>query len=187
VRRYIRSSLRKELEVRFLENEEEIKKGYELCLENAANNNYSLRDWLSFKDTLLIMIFDQSAKFIGAFKDGNLKGAALIIEAGNYNTYILGGTKKEKPDLLVGHFLHWTAIKYSFSKNLSGYNISLGGSKGVVDFKNSYADEQIVFENSKYHWILKPSYFSLFLFFEKHMKPHKKQVSMILSMLKKKK
>ena len=133
------------------------------------------------------MIFDQRAKFIGAFKDGNLKGAALTIESGNYNTYILGGTKKEKPDLLVGHFLHWEAIKYSFSKNLSGYNISLGGSKGVVDFKNSYADEQIFFENSKYHWILKPTFFSLFIFFEKHLNLHKKQVSMVLSMLKIKK
>ncbi|HMI08019.1 MAG TPA: GNAT family N-acetyltransferase [Flavobacterium sp.] len=184
VRRYIRSSQRKDLEVRFLGNESDIKAGYELCLENARNNNYALRDWLSFKPTLTGMIADKKAKFMAAYKDGTLKGAALLVGAGNYNTYILGGTTKEKPDLLVGHFLHWEAIKLSFNENLRGYNISLGGSAGVVNLKNSYADAQIMFTNSKYHWILKPGYFRLYRFFEKKLKPHKKVLSKILALLK---
>jgi len=170
VRRYIRSSQRKELEARFLESETDIKMGYELCLENARNHHYTLRDWDSFKDTLINMVSDKSAVFLGAFKDENLKGAALVIKSGNYNTYILGGTKKEKPDLLVGHFLHWEAIKISFRQKLSGYN----------------ADVQVMFINSKYHWILKPAFFKTYLFVEKQLKPHKKTLSKILSMLKRK-
>lgn len=180
VRRYIRSSERKELELRFLETESEVKVAYDLCLENAQNHNYSLRDWNSFKETLLTTIRTKKAKFLGAFYEDTIKGAAFIVKSGNYYTYILGGTKKEKPDFLAGHFLHWQAIKLSFSEKLSGYNISLGGSKGVVDLKNSYADRQIYFENSKYHWILKPTYFKLYLFFEKKLKSNKKLISKLL-------
>ncbi|RXR34667.1 peptidoglycan bridge formation glycyltransferase FemA/FemB family protein [Flavobacterium piscinae] len=184
VRRYIRSSERKELELRFLESEKDVKLAYNLCLENAKNHNYSLRDWSSFKETLLTMIENKKAKFLGAFYENDIKGAALIVKAGNYYTYILGGTKKQKPDFLAGHFLHWQAIKLSFSEKLSGYNISLGGSKGVVDLKNSYADGQIYFENSKYHWVLKPTYFKLYLFFEKKLKNNKKLISKLLNHIK---
>lgn len=185
VRRYIRSSLRKGLELKYLREDDEIKMGYALCLENAANNNYSLRDWNSFGPTLLKMIADGSAIFLGAFKDGILKGSALVITAGNYNTYILGGTVKEKPDLLAGHFLHWNAIRISFQRKLSGYNISLGGSKGVTEFKNSYANRQILFEDSKYHWVLRPLYFNSFLLVDKYLKTYKKPISKFLSALKK--
>lgn len=184
VRRYIRSSQRKGLELQFLENEEEIKEAYDLCLLNAKNNGYSLRDWLSFKDTLITLIKEKKAKFLGAYFENTIKGASFIIKAANHYVYILGGTVKEKPDFLAGHFLHYAAIKLAFDEKLSGYNISLGGSKGVVDLKNSYADEQIYFENSKYHWVLKPFYFKLYLFFEKYLKKHKKSVAKILSMLK---
>ncbi|GEP50346.1 hypothetical protein FNO01nite_10180 [Flavobacterium noncentrifugens] len=185
VRRYIRSSLRKELQEKFLTQHDEVKRGYDLCLENARKHQYSLRSWEAFKETLLAMIQDGTAKFIGAFQGEDLKGAALVIRAGNYNTYILGGTKKEKPDVLAGHFLHWKAIEMSFRENLSGYNISLGGSKGVVDLKNSYAEAQLYFTDSKYHWVLKPAVFKAYLFFEKHLKPHKKIISKVLSTLTK--
>ena len=186
VRRYIRSSERKELTLKFLKTETDIKAAYELCLENAKNNNYSLRDWDSFKETLMNMTAKGNANFLGAFHEENIKGASLIIKSGNYITYILGGTKKEKPDYLAGHFLHWQGIKIAFKEGLDGYNISLGGSKGVLLLKNSYADEQLFFENSKYHWVLKPFYFKIYLFLEKVMKKNKKSVSKILSILKRK-
>lgn len=186
VRRSIRSSLRKDLEARLLETEEDIRLGYELCLENARLNHYSLREWSSFRETLLAMIAGKSAKFIAVYKDGNLKGASLIITGGNYDTYILGGTKKEKPDLLVGHFIHWEGIRLAFHNNLSGYNISLGGPKSVVDFKSSFTDAQILFTDSKYHWVLKPAHFGWYQFFEKHLKPHKKILLKVLSLIRRK-
>ena len=184
VRRYIRSSQRKDLHEKVLLQHDDIKMGYDLCLENAKKNNYSLRSWDSFKETLLQMTGDGTAKFIGAFYNEELKGAALIVRSGNYYTYILGGTKKEKPDLLVGHFLHWKAIHRSYMENLSGYNISLGGSKGVVDLKNSYANDQIMFDEGKYYWIVKPMPFRLYQFFEKKLKPYKKNVSSMLAFIK---
>lgn len=181
VRRDIRSSIRKGVETKLLKIEQEIKSAYELCLDNANSNNYSLRDWNAFRDTLVNLIEKEQAKFVGAFKDGKLKGAILLVKAANYYTYILGGTTKEKPDLLAGDLLQWSAIKLSVEDNLDGYNLSLGGSKGVVAFKESYADHQIVFENSKFHWIVKPFYFKIFMLAERHMKPYKKQISRMLS------
>ncbi len=185
MRRNIRSSERKELELKYLITEDELKLGYDLCLENAKNNNYSLREWSSFKETLKNMVANGSAKFLGAFHGNIIKGATFIIKSGNYYTYILGGTVKEKPDLLAGHFLQWQAIKLSFVEGLSGYNISLGGSSGVVQLKNNYADKQLIFEKSKYHWVLKPNYFKVYLLLEKKLKSNRKIVSRILSTLKK--
>lgn len=184
VRRYIRSSQRKGLELKFLVNEADIKKGYNLCLDNAKKNGYSLREWNTFKNTIMSLVEKGQAKFIVAVFDNQIKGAAFIIKSGNYYTYILGGTVKEKPDFLAGHFLHYAAIKLAYDEKLSGYNISLGGSTGVVSLKSSYADEQIYYKLGHYHWVLRPYYFKFYLFFEKHLKSHKKTISKLLSRMK---
>jgi hypothetical protein len=55
----------------------------------------------------------------------------------------------------------------------------------ILKFKNSYADEQIYYENSKYYWVLKPLYFKLYLFLEKNVKKNKRTISKILSMFRK--
>lgn len=184
-RRDIRSSERKGLKLRLLETADAIKMGYELCLANAEANQYALREWDSFGAILIQLVENKTAKFLGAFHEGALKGATLLVKGGNYYTYILGGTKREKPDLLAGHFLQWQGIKLAFEEGCDGYNISLGGSQGVMNLKNSFADAQILFENSKYHWVIRPFYLNCFLFIEKRLKPHKKAVSKLLSALKK--
>lgn len=184
VRRYIRSAQRKGLELRFLQEENAVKQAYDLCLENATTNGYALRSWSAFKSTIMTLIQNRQAYFLGAFHEGTIKGASLIIKAGNHYTYILGGTKKEKPDFLAGHFLHFEAMRLALHDNLSGYNISLGGSKGVISLKSSYADEQIYFDHGKYHWILLPSYFKAYLFFDKYLKKYKKPIAKLLSFFK---
>ena len=73
----------------------------------------------------------------------------------------------------------------AYNEKLSGYNISLGGSKGVVSLKESYADTQLYFKEGQYHWILRPLQFKLFLLVEKHFKKHKKTISKLLSFFKK--
>ena len=184
VRRYIRSSQRKGLELQFLQKEEDIKNGYYLCIENAKKNGYSLRDWNTFKNTIISLVEKGHAKFMVAVFDNQIKGASFIIKAANHYTYILGGTVKEKPDFLAGHFLHYAAIKLAFDEKLTGYNISLGGSTGVINLKNSYADEQIYYNQGQYHWVINPFYFNLYLLLEKHLKSNKKTVSKLLSLLK---
>ncbi|RZJ27594.1 MAG: peptidoglycan bridge formation glycyltransferase FemA/FemB family protein, partial [Flavobacterium sp.] len=148
-------------------------------------NGYALRDWESFRSTLMALISKDSAKFIAAYKDNDLKGAILLVKSGNFYTYILGGSKKEKPDLLAGHFLQWEAIKLSLVEKADGYNISLGGSKGVVEFKNSFNSQQLLFSGSRFHWVLRPTFFRLYLFFEKRVKPHKQLISKMLYAMRK--
>jgi lipid II:glycine glycyltransferase (peptidoglycan interpeptide bridge formation enzyme) len=185
VRRDIRSSIRKELEVRFLKSEKDIKEAYDLCLENASIANYSIRDWNGFKNTILNLIEKGHAKFIAAYKGNEIKGAILLIKSGNFYTYILGGTKKEKPDLLVGHFLQWEAIKLSIDEKCRGYNISLGGSKGVKEFKSSFATEAILFENGKYYKVMNSFLFLFFNLSNRYLKPYKNSIAKILAFFKK--
>jgi lipid II:glycine glycyltransferase (peptidoglycan interpeptide bridge formation enzyme) len=185
-RRNIRASLRKGMTLVFLTTGAEIKAGYDLCLENARANGYALRDWDSFGNTLLKMVAEGSACFLAAVKDGDMKGAILLARGGHYNTYVLGGSKKERPDLLAGHFLQWHAIRHTWHSGLGGYNISLGGSPGVTALKNQYADRQIFFEKSKYHWVLRPFYFKLYRFAEGRLSRNKKLVSRMLKILRRK-
>ncbi|MFT3795369.1 lipid II:glycine glycyltransferase FemX [Flavobacterium sp.] len=185
-RRDIRSAERKGLELRFLETADQIKLGYDLCLQNAEANQYSIRDWHAFGPDLIAMVNSGMAKFLGAFHEGDLKGAVLLLKGGNYYTYILGGSKRQKPDLLAGHFLQWQAIRFVFSEGCDGYNISLGGSAGVINLKNSFADVQIVFENSKYHWVISPFYLKCYMFVESKLKRHKKTLARLFSVLKRK-
>lgn len=185
VRRDIRSSIRKGLEVRFLTSEIDVKQAYDLCLENASRANYYIRDWEAFKQTILNLIVKGNAKFLAAYKEDEMKGAIFLIKSGNFYTYILGGTKKEKPDLLVGHFLQWEAIKLSIHEKCRGYNLSLGGSYGVKEFKSSFNTVSIFFENGKYYKVIDSFLFSCFLFFNKHLKSHKNRIAKGLAFFKK--
>lgn len=182
-RRNIRASERKGLICKKISDSEEVCQVYKLFEENAVRGNYSIRDWKSFGQSIQKMIDQNKIIILGAYKENNLKGAVLLIESGKYYTFIMGGTKKEIPDVRAGQFLQLQAIKLSIQNGFDGYNISLGGSKGVIDFKNEFNPQSILFENSKYHWIIKPIYFKIFLIFEKYMKPHKKIISKILAFL----
>ncbi len=185
VRRNIRNSYRKGLVLADMNTKDKVEEGYRLFIENSKLAHYSIREWNDIKTSLFSLLEKDVLKMLGAYKDGELKGAILLVKSGSYFSYIFGGSKKEVPDLRTGDFLQWEAVKLSIDNGFDGYNISLGGSKGVIEFKNSFNTEQIEFENSKFHWILKPTFFSLFMFFEKKMKPYKKQIAKLLSKLKK--
>jgi lipid II:glycine glycyltransferase (peptidoglycan interpeptide bridge formation enzyme) len=187
VRRNIRNSYRKGLEFKIMESKEKLAEAYRLFGENAAQANYNIREWNDINQTLFSLQEKGHLKMLAAYKDNVLKGAIMLVKAGGYYTYILGGSKKEVPDLRTGDFLQWEAIKLSLFEGLDGYNISLGGSKGVVEFKNSFNTQQILFENGKFNWVISPSKFALYKNLEKFTKPHKKIISKMLSLLKRKK
>ena len=187
VRRNIRNSYRKDLVFTHLDDNEKIALGYRLFEENSKTAGYNIRDWADMKNTLFALQAEGALKMLGAFKENELKGAILLIRSGNYYTYILGGSKKEVPDLRTGDFLQWEAIKMSLEQGLDGYNISLGGSKGVVEFKNSFNTMPFLFEESKFHWVLRPVIFKVYVFFENRMKPYKKNISKLFSALKNRK
>jgi len=174
LRRDIRSAQRRNTSVNKITCEKELELAYMLFENNAKIQNYSVRNWKDFKESLIDLVGSGKAVVFGCSYDGELKGAILLIKAGGYFTYVMGGTIKEKPDLLIGELLQWNAIVESFENGFKGYNISLGGSKGVIDFKNKFTSKQQLFTNNTYYYVLKPLRFSMYLkiaFMLKKFKP----------------
>ncbi|WCO02545.1 lipid II:glycine glycyltransferase FemX [Psychroserpens ponticola] len=182
-RRDIRAGLRKHDAFRLLTTESDIKRAYQLCQQNADEHGYALRSWTDFKTTVLDLIEKGIAHFIGVFKDEDQKGAVFIVQSGGFYTYIFGGTKREHPNLLSGYVLQWEALKMSINKNFNGYNISMGGSRGVLNFKSKFSTTAIPYENPHYHSVLNGFYFKLFLFLDKYLEPYKAKISKVLSKL----
>lgn len=186
VRRDIRASLRKDLKVVYADNIEMIKIGYSILKNNSIENNYSIRDFSFFENYIFSLIKKGYAKLILAEHDNLIKGCILVIKSGNYFKYVMGGTVKQKPDLLIGYFLQWQIIKESLNLGLIGYDISTGGSRGVLKFKKDFNVEEIKFEPTR-HWVLKPITFKLYEVLNIFLKKNKKVFSLILKKIKQKK
>ena len=184
VRRNINLSLKNNLEISLAIDNLECQLAYEIIEKNAIDNNYSVRSFNDFGSTIMSMIDKKTAYLFVAKNINEIKGSALVVDCGNHLTYISGGTLKEKPDLKTGYFLHWKIIEKSFELGYSGYNISLGGSKGVQEFKSKFNTTTILFSDETQHIIFKPTYFKLYLFLDSILKKNKKTISKVLRFLK---
>lgn len=184
VRRNIRMPYNKNAKAFFVTDELSIASGYELIVENAIQGNYNVRSFQEFKETIMNLVQNKRAYFLICEVNGIPKAAGLFVETKGYITNIMGGVLREKPDIKLGYMLQWEIIKKSFEKGFKGYNISMGGSLGVQDFKSKFGAETIFYENPHFHVVLNKFYFGLFKVFDKHMKPYKSRISKILSILK---
>lgn len=185
VRRNIRMPYNKKAEVSFITDCNEIKKGYTVITKNSREANYSVREFKEFKPTILNLIEKKRAFFIICNVDNEIKAAAFFVRLGNYITNITGGVIRTKPDIKLGYMLQWEMIKKTFELNHLGYNISMGGSLGVQDFKSKFGAKAIHYEQTVYHAILNPFYFKLFTVINTYLKPYKAKVSKFLSFFKK--
>lgn len=138
LRRDINASLRKGLEIKVITQKEELPIVYELFKHNALSAGYSVRNYRYLKKPWEKGLKDKKFIFFLALKDGIPKGALWLIDCGKKLHYVMGGSKKEKPDLLIGYFLQYHAITLSIDLGYSSYNISLGGSEGVKKFKSDF-------------------------------------------------
>lgn len=184
VRRNINLSLKNNLQISLAIDNLECQLAYEIIKKNAIDNNYSVRSFNDFGNTIMAMIDKKTAYLFVAKQNNEIKGSALVVDCGNHLTYISGGTLKEKPDLKIGYFLHWKIIEKSIELGYSGYNISLGGSKGVQEFKSKFNTTAILFSDETRHIIFKPTYFKLYLFLDSILKKNKKTISKFLRFLK---
>jgi lipid II:glycine glycyltransferase (peptidoglycan interpeptide bridge formation enzyme) len=184
VRRNIRMPYNKEATVSFATNLDTIEKGYNVIVENAKQGGYSVRAFSEFKSTILDLVTNKHAYFIICEVAGEIKAAGFFVLNSGYITNITGGVLREKPDIKLGYMLQWEMIKASFELGLQGYNISMGGSSGVQDFKTKFGAETIYFEDSHYHLILKPLHYKLFKIFNTYIKPYKAQISKLLARFK---
>src|SRR5690606_4163775 len=98
----------------------------------------------------------------------------------NYLVYLFGGTKRMKPDTKAGYLIHASNIKMSIEQGMPGYNISMGGSEGVRDFKSKFGSEEIYFENPHYYGVHNIFLFNVFQVLDKQLKKHKGLISKYL-------
>lgn len=183
-RRNINLAYRNHIEITYSQTEEDCKLAYSLIEDNAKFGNYSVRAFQDFKNTMLSLIAKKRAFLLTVNFADEIKGAAFVVDCGNYLTYISGGTKKEKPDLNIGYVIHWEIIKKSYELGYKGYNISMGGSKGVQDFKSKFMAQSVLFDTPHYHLVLKPNIFKIYLFLNKYFKKNKERISVILKKIK---
>lgn len=185
VRRDIRSSQRKGLEFKMISDETGLKEVYDFFKFNADTSGYPIRSWSDFNKTILKLMAECKTVFMAVYLNGVIKGSIMLVWGGNFYTYMLGASSKEKPDLLTGEFLQWEAIKYSRSIKADGYNISLGGSTGVLNFKSKFVTNKELFQNGQHYWVFKPFMFKIYLYLDTFFRKNKKKVSVMLKYLNK--
>jgi lipid II:glycine glycyltransferase (peptidoglycan interpeptide bridge formation enzyme) len=184
-RRDIRASLRKGLTVVEAKTPEEVREAYRLCELNATERGYPLRKWAEFKNYLLPLHEKGYGEFIMAYKDGDCKGALFIEKLPDRYHYVIGGAKKEKPDLLVGTYLHWQVIKKSIEIGFTGYDNSVGGTTSVRAFKDSFDPQPIRFIDGRY-WILSPFKYNIYAKFLPYVRKNKQLISKVLKLINRK-
>lgn len=185
VRRNVRMPFNKGAQSEVLSNKSLIKEAYEIIKKNAKDGSYSVRNFEDLEDTISSLINKKLAYFICVNHDNVSKASIFAIKAGGYLTNIFAGTLRTKPDIKLGYMTQWELIKKSFDIGTKGYNISMGGSPGVKDFKSKFNSNAILFDDPNYYMIVKSSTFKAFVLFEKNLKPHKQKIAKILSKFKK--
>lgn len=172
------------LDFRFVTSDKEIEEGYNCFALNAIEKGYPLRSYASMAKTLRAYVDKDHAKMACCFLDGKIIGALYVMNCGQRFTYINGGVLKEFQHLNVSNFMHDQMIRFSIEKGYKSYDLSVGGSKGVVKFKEGFGTDLYLYLPAR-HWILKPLRFKLFVFAEKYLKPHKVKIAQLLILLKK--
>ncbi|WP_296702041.1 GNAT family N-acetyltransferase, partial [Algoriphagus sp.] len=160
-RRDVNKSGRMGNELKFAQTEDEIKKAYELIELNAESQGYSVRTWDAFGNTLIQMVNKDQCIIPCCFNEGELKGALIIFDVGNKLHYIMGATLREQKDKMVGHYLQDQVIQLGIKKGYDFYDISMGGSEGVVKFKEGFGGNVVALTETRY-WVEKPLQFFAF-------------------------
>lgn len=167
-----------------VKTEEAIAEAYDCFVQNAQNKGYPLRSYDSMKETLQNYIANNQAIIATCIYQNKIVGAIYVMICGQRLIYINGGVLKEYQDLPISIYMHSELIKYSIEKRYKSYDFSVGGSHGVVRFKEGFGSQLFNFENSRY-WVFKPFYFKIYIFLEKWLKPYKQFIAKLLFILKK--
>ncbi|MEC4004392.1 peptidoglycan bridge formation glycyltransferase FemA/FemB family protein [Flavobacterium sp. SUN052] len=183
-KRNINKSRNENLVFKFVTSSQDIEEGYNCFVLNAQDKGYPLRSFLSMKHTLQTYITKDFAKLGCCFLNDKIVGAIYVMKTGNRFIYINGGVLKNYQDLNCSHYMHDQIIKLSLELGYKSYDVSVGGSEGVIKFKEGFGSELYNFIDTK-HWIIKPMTFKIYNFLENILKSHKTKIASILIKIKK--
>lgn len=183
-KRNIANSKNETLTFKFVMNPIEIEEGYNCFVLNASEKGYPLRSFESMQKTLNDYIRKDFARMGCCYLNNKIIGAIYIMKTGKRFIYINGGVLKEFQHLNVSHFMHNAVIEQALQLGHKSYDISVGGSPGVIKFKEGFGSDLYHFIDTK-HWILKPLTFKMYLLVEKNLRRHKSKVANFLVKAKK--
>ena len=178
-RRQIKESIKKGLTRRDAVTLEDIRTAYTCFEDNAETAGYTIRNWNDFAPYLESSVKKGYSKFIMAYLNDECQGAIWLVKAGQRYNYLMGGTKKDTHNLFVGYFMQYQAILDGLAINANGYDISVGGSKGVTEFKKRFLSEHLEFVGAR-HWVLSPLKFAIFKYLLPTLQKNKKLISKLI-------
>lgn len=179
-RRNVRKSSTFGHEFLLAKEEKEMREAYAVIEANAENQGYAIRTWEEFGPTLLDMVKNGACLIACCKNQDQIKGALVVFQFGKKMHYIMGGTLREEVDQKVGHFLHDQIIRLGVEKGYDFYDISMGGSDGVVRFKEGFGGQVIPLNDTRY-WVLKPGYFWIYQKLMPFVQRNKRVIASLLS------
>ncbi|HEY6563514.1 MAG TPA: GNAT family N-acetyltransferase, partial [Pirellulaceae bacterium] len=144
-RRNLRLADRSGVEVREARDADELREGYAVIEQNGAAQGYPTRTWAEFGETLSLQVAERHASLFTARHEGRLLGAVYGCWAGRRFSDSMAGTIRSKPDLKIGHFLRWGAMRAAWERGMLGYDLTADGPPGVRDAKYGFGPTKIEF------------------------------------------
>lgn len=160
-KRNIKGGLKFPVEIFQAQNEIEIRQAYQKFEESAIREGYSIRSWEDIGPSMCDSIRKGNSVIFLAKFESEIVAAIWLAIGGNMFTYIMGGQDKSKKNLNLGFLLQWAAICKSVEWGFDRYNISTGGSLGVVSFKRSFNPKEI-YSSGSYIKIIHPTTYWMF-------------------------
>ena len=183
VRRNIKLAYNRNESVEYLSKnstKEELKAIYNLVTLNAQQFNYVTRDFNELGSDLSSLLEKGLGVFQRITNNSEIVSSGFSYRNKDHLVYLFGGTIRMKPDTKAGYLIHASNIKTSIEKGLPGYNISMGGSDGVKDFKVKFGSQEIMFDEPHYYCIHNNLLFAIFQGLDKHLKKYKGLISKYL-------
>lgn len=176
--RNVKKAEKNQLNFRWLTEAEtdNLRTAYSCFEKNAADKGYPIRSYDAVRDTLHQYLKKGYAKIGVCEEAGHILGALYVMVCGGRYIYINGGVFKEYQDKGVSHFMHDQAMRDALSHQHPHYDISVGGSTGVMKFKEGFGSRLILFEEPR-HWVLNRPVFALYAVVENLLKKQKARIA----------
>lgn len=182
-KRNIKSALKNQIEMVPVTTPEDVRLAYSCFEENAAREGYKIRDWEDLGSSLIDSVLKGNALVYLAKHQGANVGAIWVAKGGRMLSYIMGGVERTQKDLKVGHLLQWTCILKAAELGYHKYNISVGGSEGVVRFKSSFYPQELG-SVGPYFFVLSDVKYSIFRRGYSFLEKNKKLAVKILKLIR---
>lgn len=182
-RRNVKTGLKNQLKIQKAQTLDQTEAAYRCFEANADREGYVVRAWMDVKDSLWDAVQKGNSVIFYVEQEGKVIGSIWAAKGGRMLSYIMGGVDRTEKDLKLGHVLQWQCMLEAMSEGFTTYNISVGGSEGVVRFKSSFYPQETRTSGS-YMLPLDSVKFGIFRAIFPYFERNKKLASKILKLIR---